>query len=795
MDYVHSSFSPHLPTSKSEVRILARVNMNARTGSVFDDMSAHRTLTLFHRLQSGTTAVSLMSGEDTSRVNTGFSHMAAAMMAMDHFNARDTVIVPELAQEVFQQCHVKFDTSSDGFKVFDTGSTGHMASRSFFREGKIPCAIAGSFDDMPNNDLGVYATAAEFPFVSNRAYDVRLTDPELYPFTSSVFPSLLEFATTLQTFLLYKGRTDFISFVYTLSDMGAQRREGISYYLDKGGIRWESHPFLITDDGPRQVRSVLQAVKDSGYRTIVVALDNPFMEIPLLAAAAEELSLNNGDYFWIWFATFDPSFIYRRNDDVILKLLAGSAHFLPLETWWTDDGTDTNSFYTAWQGLDAAFVDRVNAANPIPAGQPGYVPANSTYFNDVPPEYGSGFLYDAVMSIGMGACLKHQNNVSLLSGDSHQKGIRQVNFTGSSGQIQFGADYSLDGSRYEGSSVWGAVSLFPPKQDGETVPFELCDVFLPGRIKWEATAPFVYADGRTQAPELLRGTPEQNYLSPALRGVGLGLMSFAMLLAVTTVVWVFIHREDRIVKASQPSFLYILAFGTIVSAFSIYTISFDESYGWSTARLSGACMASAWLLALGHIITFGSLFCKLWRVNRVLQFVRRKIKIRHVAWPLCAMILVALILLSLWTWFASLEYQRIEVDKVTGETIGRCGGTALAAFISPLAVLLAIPTAMTGFMAYKTKDIDESYSESKWIFVLMLVQIEVVLVSAPLMIILRDVSTNGRYLGGVLMMWTFPMSTLLLIMIPKVAAHYGRDDLGGSSIRGHVGAGGIHILV
>lgn len=77
-------------------------------------------------------------------------------------------------------------------------------------------------------------------------------------------------------------------------------------------------------------------------------------------------------------------------------------------------------------------------------------------------------------------------------------------------------------------------------------------------------------------------------------------------------------------------------------------------------------------------------------------------------------------------------------------------------------------------MAYKTKDVDDSYSESKWIFALILVQLEVVIVSVPLVVILREISTNGRYIGFVLIIFS-----LLLIIGPKAYAHYRKEDNSG----------------
>ena len=64
-------------------------------------------------------------------------------------------------------------------------------------------------------------------------------------------------------------------------------------------------------------------------------------------------------------------------------------------------------------------------------------------------------------------------------------------------------------------------------------------------------------------------------------------------------------------------------------------------------------------------------------------------------------------------------------------------------------------------------DVDEAYSESKWIFSMIVTQLEVVLIAVPMVFILRDVSTDGRYLGFMFMLWIFPMTTLLMVFLPK----------------------------
>ena len=98
-------------------------------------------------------------------------------------------------------------------------------------------------------------------------------------------------------------------------------------------------------------------------------------------------------------------------------------------------------------------------------------------------------------------------------------------------------------------------------------------------------------------------------------------------------------------------------------------------------------------------------------------------------------------------------------------TMERCDSDHLTASIVTLVCLMAIPIVATGILAWKTKD--EKYTESMWVFILMLVQVEVILVDVPIVAVLRNVSAEGRYIGYALMLWLFPMSTLSIIMIPK----------------------------
>ena len=69
---------------------------------------------------------------------------------------------------------------------------------------------------------------------------------------------------------------------------------------------------------------------------------------------------------------------------------------------------------------------------------------------------------------------------------------------------------------------------------------------------------------------------------------------------------------------------------------------------------------------------------------------------------------------------------------------------------------------LLAYMAYKTRDVDEAYSESRWIYILIIMQLEVVLVASPVVIKLHDTNLipNVNYMVFTLLLLSFPWTTL-----------------------------------
>jgi 7 transmembrane sweet-taste receptor of 3 GCPR/Receptor family ligand binding region len=730
--------------------------------------------------------------------------MGAALLAMEHFNARNASVVPELASLVSESCPVQFELHASRF--FDSGmGPSHVASRSLFEAGEPPCAIAGPSSDVAGRDLSVLAQAADFPIVLAKSYDLSSVQSLVSPYTSCVYPDAVVTAQRLVDFLRAKGRTNYVSVFYPLSNFGLQWKDVLDLVLDS--YEMESYLQVMMNHNVDSnmseeqdlVTQNLRKVKERGFRTIVVPLDDPLWSIPLLARAADELQMNNGNYFWVWLGDVAARHMNdssERHSPEVRRLMFGSAWMMAVETVCLTNGTSAGEddpssgggnpdrFHHALTSQSADFVDRLNAVNPIPAGEPGHFAASPTFFTDMrnrSVELGAGFMYDAVMSIGIGACRSLLDSSAGGGGDAGAsadtvglallRGIRLANFTGASGTVRFGDRRAAMGSRDSQTANFAALNLLPASDSDAVDEHHFSDFYCAENGTWEQRANFTYADGRHVPPDLLRDVPSQNYIPSGLRIFGYACFGLVVLLAIASSGWVFWRREHRVVRAAQPVFLQQLIFGSVVFASAIVPLSFDETTGLNEGQLSACCMAVPWLISAGHMITYCALFAKLWRVNKVLQFTRRKITVTQVLWPFAILFGASTLVLGLWTGLDPLVWTRDVIDPYTGESVGYCQSDDLWAYAATLAVLMFIPTALTGVMAWKTKDVDALYSDSSWIFTLIVLQAELYIIAVPVVAALRTASVTGEYAGFALILTIFPLSTLLLIIAPKIYAY------------------------
>lgn len=172
-----------------------------------------------------------------------------------------------------------------------------------------------------------------------------------------------------------------------------------------------------------------------------------------------------------------------------------------------------------------------------------------------------------------------------------------------------------------------------------------------------------------------------------------GIVAFT---ACLFMIWTFVHRNDMVVKASQPFFLVMTACGIIVMAASLIPLSFDdEGSPLSETKAVAICMSVPWLAFCGFSITFSALFAKTWRVNKFFNskdaYARIKITEGDVLKPFAGLFTLNVIILTCWTVLDPLTYDR----KFTPGTDlwnrdiasnGSCSSEQPAAYLVPLGI-------------------------------------------------------------------------------------------------------------
>ena len=692
----------------------------------------------------------------TEGTSLGSSQLLGALLAVKHFNERDTVIVPELSE--LSDCTLTLDISD----VFDASQNNNNGLQ-WVQEQGPPCALIGPFDDPTAAEVSVLAKAFEIPLVATGARDPTTTSRS--QFTSSVRRSLVDSGKQIAEYLLWKKRDQYIAILQDESPLNFQRHETLKLIFDDHGVEWMTSSFeLHEENGQKNVEMAMKAIKDRGFRTVILALSDPFVSIQHVANSAESLGMNRGGHFFVWYDdSFTPTLSNENSN--ITKLIAGSAWIETPPVQTLPGGSD--NFGRVFAERTSDIESEAMALSPANLLQSDLLDSNM--FRNSIPELGSDLIYDAVMSVGIGACLAQQETSEPLlqvHGSAHHDSIRQVSFNGASGKVSFGETGTAVevGDNWACINVLGGGSFSVPEFTNSTTGDWTRD-------RSEGATKFVYQDGSNTAPWRLRDQPEQNYLSSTLRVIGFSLMGLTIVAAMGCITWTVWNRKHYVLIASQPAFLISVCLGVIVQSSAIIPISFDESYGWSEDQLGMGCMAFPWLAVLGFSTVYGSLFSKLYRINSVLQFTRRKIQTKQVVWPMAALLLGAVVILSLWTAIDPLVWNRKEIDEFTGESIGGCESENALAFGIPLIVVMLVPALLTAIMAHKTKDVDESFSESFWIFLMIVLQIEVAFVALPVVLLLDDVSADGRYLGWLFLLWIFPMTTLGMIFFPKILSH------------------------
>ena len=377
-----------------------------------------------------------------------FWQFAAAMLAVDHFNTRNGTIV----KQVETRCE---EIQFGSVQVVDasrspTGGVLQSVLGSPSSPLRVPNAIVGpgTEEEEEEEETHVLAKGLQIPLVAPIGSHLLQQSP--FVTSMSADPnSQMEFVVQ---YLQHTQRNNYIVILYANKESCIQKANRLKLLLmqqQQQGQGQDQFTHIQTfayyynpqqQSNPQsvlaqlQIPTVLEKVQNTGYPTIVLLSNDISNDANEIAVAATRLGLDPKRHFWI--VTAED--VVTTRSFAFSSFWNGAAYLLPY------DGSKDSSFWELQyqsSSQDGAFLARLNALFPNPnnnhnkySNQQPFVPTTAPLQNLITTN--SGFWYDAVMTIGLGACHALRSNHNI-TGTQHQDGIRAVEFVGASGTVQF----------------------------------------------------------------------------------------------------------------------------------------------------------------------------------------------------------------------------------------------------------------------------------------------------------------------------------------------------------------------
>jgi len=262
----------------------------------------------------------------------------------------------------------------------------------------------------------------------------------------------------------------------------------------------------------------------------------------------------------------------------------------------------------------------------------------------------------------------------------------------------------------------------------------------------------------------------------------LGYMLFGIIvfLSLGFAIWVYVKKDTRVVRASQPLFLGMICVGVLIMASAIIPLTVDdENYGQQSTDI--ACMSVPWLMSIGFTTTFSALFSKTWRVNKIFhnpsRFSRIKVTPKDVIGPYLALLCVNVIVLACWTAIAPLVYDRFYHAGTDSwnrpiSSYGLChsGGDAKGGF-APYLIIIAVVNVgvlvLANMQAYQARSIRTEFSESKYINIIMASMLQAFVIGFPVILLVWDLP-QVYFVVMVCLISVICLAVLLFMFVPKV---------------------------
>ena len=237
-------------------------------------------------------------------------------------------------------------------------------------------------------------------------------------------------------------------------------------------------------------------------------------------------------------------------------------------------------------------------------------------------------------------------------------------------------------------------------------------------------------------------------------------------------------------------FLFMILVGCCVSTSTIILFSQDDDGDYDKAG-DVNCMMQPFMYSLGFVFSFAALFAKITRIAKI--FGNKKLSRVTITWvdmmkPIVVLLAIDLVLLIMWSSDedAALSWERVaqttDYDGNVLESTGLCTGKTPWNYAVPILCLHFFVLVYGNYMCYKCRNIGTAFSESKYVFMAMVSNLQIMALGVPMLIMVYDNPVSNYFMRtGIVFMNDF--GVMMLIFVPKfILVFYGTEkDLAGAT--------------
>jgi hypothetical protein len=490
-------------------------------------------------------------------------------LAAHHLNTGDGSVVSEVAG-LPDRCNVRFAVENMDSERNQRPAVDRMIDLLGRVPGadRLPCALLGNGRTDVSMATSVLSGLQGLPQISPLTSGAPLDDKTQFPLFGRVIPS--SDGVAVPTVLWF----DRVLNVRHLAVINFNDSYGNAYVsaLQRAVQDYAPHMVLKTINIPRNAEAddIVQAIgiaKATQFRYFFTTIGDKYEQV--MEEAYRQGIAGTGLHQWIFAKNvFDAikQRTYERNSPLHLAL-RGSAKLTEVGGMPGMAGYD--KFVERWKALNNPDdVRYVMSKQPTYPTEPDFVPVAMDDEAFQSTKNMAPFLYDATIALGLAACNVTEGR-DFFDGKAHYEAFKRTRFAGATGDLFFDQE---TGSRDPNSALFQMFNYEETAESEGTDEVSFADdtsaLFRNG--EWIVDRPFTYNDGTAEIrPDLPDVDVDYKYIGTHLRAAGLVLCALVMLQAIGFALFTKLNQTSRVVKASQPVFLYIICLGTVIMSAAI----------------------------------------------------------------------------------------------------------------------------------------------------------------------------------------------------------------------------------